>query len=132
MANLLGLPTPPTRQSLIKDAERFGLVANVTPEVQALYKALEVDFDPLKLCRKVEAGIKHLEDADDKSNLDQYIASLKEVTLVRMLKQVGQVYQTICFKRLLEIAPFTDAFALERVIVDCVRQNDMQIRIDHR
>ena len=43
-----------------------------------------------------------------------------------------QVYQSICFTRLLELAPFADAFGLERVIVDCVRHNDMQIRVDHR
>lgn len=29
------------------------------------------------------------------------------------------------------MAKFTDAFHLERLLVDCVRHNDMQIRIDH-
>jgi translation initiation factor 3 subunit A len=46
---------------------------------------------------------------------------------VRLLKQVAQVYQSICFERLLQLAPFTDSFTLERVIVDCVRHNDMQV-----
>jgi len=33
---------------------------------------------------------------------------------------------------LLDLAPFATSFELERVIVDCVRHNDMQIRVDHR
>ena len=61
-----------------------------------------------------------------------YLPAVKEVTLVRLLKQVSQVYQSVCFKRLLELAPFRNSFELERVIVDCVRHNDMQIRVDHR
>ena len=64
--------------------------------------------------------------------LADYLPALKEVTLVRLLKQVSQVYQSVCFKRLLELAPFSNSFELERVIVDCVRHNDMQIRVDHR
>ena len=47
---------------------------------------------------------------------------------VRLLKQVSQVYQSICFKRLLDLAPFATSFELERVIVDCVRHNDMQVK----
>ena len=49
-----------------------------------------------------------------------------------MLQQVAQVYQSINFSRLLDLATFTDAFTLGRIIVDCVRHNDMQIRVDHR
>ncbi len=46
--------------------------------------------------------------------------------------QVSQVYQSIQFNRLLELAPFADSFRLESVIVSSVRNNAMQIRIDHR
>jgi translation initiation factor 3 subunit A len=45
--------------------------------------------------------------------------------------KVSQVYQTIQFMRLLQLAKFTTDFHLERLLVDCVRYNDMQIRIDH-
>ncbi|CAB0029315.1 unnamed protein product [Trichogramma brassicae] len=44
---------------------------------------------------------------------------------------ISQVYQTIQLTRLIELAKFTDVFHLERLLVDCVRYNDMQIRIDH-
>ena len=45
---------------------------------------------------------------------------------------MSQVYQSIQFNRLLELAPFADSFRLESVIVSSVRNNAMQIRIDHR
>ena len=80
----------------------------------------------------METSIKFVEEAEDLSHLADYLPAVKEVTLVRLLKQVSQVYQSVCFKRLLELAPFSNSFELERVIVDCVRHNGMQIRVDHR
>ena len=132
LAVLLSLQSPPTRQSLIKDAARFGVVQSATQPLQDLYNNLEVEFHPLQLCNKVEATLKNIENSEEKSSLSQYLPSLREITLVRMLQQVAQVYQSICFNRLLDLATFTDAFTLERIIVDCVRHNDMQIRVDHR
>ena len=131
LAVLLSLQQPPTRQSLLKDAARFGIVQAATPQIQDLYNWLEVEFNPLKLCGRIEKSVAFITDNDDKQ-LILYTPAIKDVTLVRLLKQVSQVYQSICFKRLLELAPFADGFSLERVIVDCVRHNDMQIRIDHR
>jgi len=133
LAVLLSLPQPPTRQSLLKDAVRFGVVSAATEPLQDLYKWLEVEFHPLLLCKRVETTLKVIEDDnDEKSQLQQYLPALREITLVRLLQQVSQVYQSICFKRLLDLAPFATSFDLERVIVDCVRHNDMQIRVDHR
>merc|ERR1712226_1197325 len=132
LAVLLSLQSPPTRQTLIKDAERFGVVQAATQPLQELYKWLEVEFHPLKLCTKVEATLKLIEGSEEMSVLQQYLPSLREITLVRLLQQVAQVYQSIGFNRLLGLASFTDAFTLERIIVDCVRHNDMQIRVDHR
>merc|ERR1712226_9917 len=132
LAVLLSLQSPPTRQTLIKDAERFGVVQAATQPLQELYNYLEVEFHPLKLCSKVETTLKLIEGSEEMSVLQQYLPSLREITLVRLLQQVAQVYQSIGFNRLLGLASFTDAFTLERIIVDCVRHNDMQIRVDHR
>lgn len=96
-----------------------------------MYQWLEIDFDPLNLCGKVQSAIDFIED-DPNSLLKQYSQSLKDVTLVRLVRQICQVYQSIEFSRLLVLAKFADIFYLERILVDCVRHNDMQIRIDHK
>ena len=88
LAVLLSLQQPPTRQSLLKDAARFGVVQAATPQVQDLYQVLEVDFHPLKLCRRVEKGVKFVEESEDLAALAQYMPAIKDVTLVRLLKQV--------------------------------------------
>jgi translation initiation factor 3 subunit A len=103
------------------------LLQAATSPLQDLYQWLEVDFHPLKLCDRVQTTLKFVENSEDMSLLQQYLPALREITLVRLLKQVAQVYQSICFERLLDLAPFADSFTLERVIVDCVRHNDMQV-----
>lgn len=101
-----------------------------SPQLQDLYNWLEVDFHPLLLCNRVHEVIVSLQ-SEENSPLQQYILALQDVTLVRLVRQIAQVYQTIEFARLLQLAKFTTAFHLERLLVDCVRHNDMQIRIDH-
>ncbi|MGH0130345.1 UNVERIFIED_CONTAM: hypothetical protein FKN15_042182 [Acipenser sinensis] len=53
LATLLGLQSPPTRQSLINDMVRYNLLQYVVPDVKELYNWLEVEFHPLKLCDRV-------------------------------------------------------------------------------
>ncbi|XP_018346365.1 PREDICTED: eukaryotic translation initiation factor 3 subunit A isoform X3 [Trachymyrmex septentrionalis] len=130
LATLLGLSQPPTRVSLLKDIVRLNVVILASPQLQELYSWLEVEFHPLELCSRVDSVIQTLQ-ADENSPLIQYIPALQDVTLVRLVHQISQVYQTIQFSRLLELAKFTIDFHLERLLVDCVRYNDMQIRIDH-
>lgn len=89
--------------------------------LQDLYKWLEVNFSPLQLCSKVENIIKGLQDSD------QYIPPLRDVTLVTLIRQVSQVYETISYTRLLQLSHFATQFHMERLLVECVRQNDMQV-----
>ncbi|KAK7792189.1 hypothetical protein R5R35_005144 [Gryllus longicercus] len=130
LAILLGLPHPPTRALLLKDLVRLNVIGLATPQLQDLYMWLEVEFHPLLLCSRVHSVIEDLKQ-EESSPLHQYVGALQDVTLVRLIRQVSQVYQTIEFQRLLELAKFTSPFHLERLLVDCVRHNDMQIRIDH-
>jgi len=132
LATLLGLTVPPTRASLIKDLSRLNVVSCVPPQLQDLYQRLEVDFDPLHLCEHVQQTINYIQSTDSMKNLVQYIPPLKKLTLTRLLKEIGQVYQTIEFTRLVEIAKFTTPFDLERIIVNAARHIDMQVRIDQR
>jgi len=62
----------------------------------------------------------------------QYMPALRDVTVVRLLQQVSQVYQTIELKRFISLAPPIDKFRLEKIIVDSARNNDVQVRINHK
>ncbi|KAH0944319.1 hypothetical protein HN011_011470, partial [Eciton burchellii] len=127
---LLRLSRLPSRTSLLKDIVRLNVVSLASSQLQQLYLWLEIEFHPLKLCSRVDSVIQTLQDKN--SPLFQYIPVLQDVTLVRLIHQVSQVYQTIQFSKLLELAKFTTDFHLERLLIDCVRYNDMQIRINHR
>ncbi|KAH1009215.1 hypothetical protein HUJ04_001605 [Dendroctonus ponderosae] len=131
LAVLLGLMQPPSRASLLKDLVRVNVVNLATPQLQEVYRWLEVDFDPLNLCSHMNTIMEQLRAEESGAALQQYISALQDVTLVRLVRQVAQVYQTIEFARLIELAKFTTIFHMERLLVDCVRHNDMQIRIDH-
>lgn len=69
---------------------------------------------------------------DETNPLVQYVEALQDVTLVRLVRQISQVYQSIEFCRFLQLAKFANTYKLERILVDCVRHNDMQITIDHK
>lgn len=101
------------------------------PQYQSLHKWMEIDYNPLNLCKNVQSVIDFIK-KDETSPLTQYTEALQDVTLVRLVRQVSQVYQSIEFVRFLELAKFANTFKLERILVDCVRHNDMQITIDHK
>ncbi|XP_056903602.1 eukaryotic translation initiation factor 3 subunit A isoform X2 [Takifugu flavidus] len=132
LATLLGLQSPPTRQSLINDMVRFNLLQYVVPEVKELYNWLEVDFHPLKLSGRVTKVLNWVRDqAEKEADLQQYVPHLQSNTILRLLQQVAQIYQSIEFTRLASLVPFVDAFQLERSIVDAARHCDLQVRTDH-
>jgi translation initiation factor 3 subunit A len=132
LATLLHLNQPPTRNGLIKDLVRLGVVATAMPQLQQLYHFLEVEFDPLHLCNKVKNILAFMAEVEETSYLNQYIHALEEITLTRLVKQIAQLYSTIRLERLVQLAPFASPFDLERIVVNAVRHTDMQIRIDHR
>uniref|UniRef100_A0A8C9X4M4 Eukaryotic translation initiation factor 3 subunit A n=1 Tax=Sander lucioperca TaxID=283035 RepID=A0A8C9X4M4_SANLU len=132
LATLLGLQSPPTRQSLINDMVRFNLLQYVVPDIKELYNWIEVDFHPLKLCGRVTKVLNWVRDqAEKEADLQQYVPHLQSNTILRLLQQVAQIYQSIEFTRLASLVPFVDAFQLERSIVDAARHCDLQVRIDH-
>ncbi|XP_041117320.1 eukaryotic translation initiation factor 3 subunit A-like isoform X3 [Polyodon spathula] len=132
LATLLGLQSPPSRQSLINDMVRYNLLQYVVPDVKELYNWLEVEFHPLKLCDRVTKVLNWVRDQAEKdSDLQHYVPHLQGNTILRLLQQVSQIYQSIEFSRLASLVPFVDAFQLERSIVDAARHCDLQVRIDH-
>uniref|UniRef100_H3B4Y5 Eukaryotic translation initiation factor 3 subunit A n=1 Tax=Latimeria chalumnae TaxID=7897 RepID=H3B4Y5_LATCH len=133
LATLLGLQSPPTRQTLINDMVRFNVLQYVVPDVKEVYNWLEVDFHPLKLCGRVTKVRKFvLTNAFKFNTLDNIVISCQKNNVIcALIIQVAQIYQSIEFSRLASLVPFVDAFQLERAIVDAARHCDLQVRIDH-
>ncbi|XP_038070964.1 eukaryotic translation initiation factor 3 subunit A-like [Patiria miniata] len=130
LANLLGLQTPPTRSQLVKDLVRYNVIPYVMSQVKDLYDWLEVEFHPLELCQRVSQIYEVIQESGE-PELKQYVSALQDNTIMRLLKQISQIYETIGFARLASLVPYCSAFHLERVIVDASRNGAVEIRVDH-
>jgi translation initiation factor 3 subunit A len=108
-----------------------GVLNFVHPELKNMYEWLEVEFHPLRLSSKMEEGIKFVEKLAQ-PEYSQYMSALRDVTVVRLLQQVSQVYQTIELKRFISLAPPMDQHRLEKIIVNAARNNDVQVHIEHK
>lgn len=118
----------------------------VPAELQQLHQYLELEFNPLLLCKRISPILDGLESDEV---LKEYTKSLRETTLIRLIKevcvlhsvyccqclswlaqtfpQVSQVYETIELSRLSELAAFANATDLERVVVNTARSNGIQV-----
>ncbi|KAJ8025425.1 Eukaryotic translation initiation factor 3 subunit A [Holothuria leucospilota] len=129
LAKMLGLQTPPNRAQLINDLIKYNVVPYVLPELRELFNWLEVEFHPLMLCNRVNGVLNFLEGSD--IDLAQYIPSLQTNALVRLLKQIAQMYDTISFSRIMGLVPFCTPFQIEKTIVESARNGAVQVRLDH-
>lgn len=140
LSSLLGISSkPPTRFSLVKDLKRMGVLQFASQPLQDLFQLLEIEFHPLGICGRVQQIIDYIErsTADPEKSIEypelkQYIAALKEVTVIRLIREIAQVYRSIEFKRLAELCQFVDPIYLEKLVVESARRHDLQVRIDHR
>lgn len=128
LTTILGLISIPSRRSLIAEVESL-ILSHVTPELNELFYVLEKKFQPLKLCRNVHNVLTTI---SDNEHFVQYVKPIQEITVIRMLKQVSQVYETLSFDHLLKMIPFSNIHHLERIIVSCVKEGDMQVNINHQ
>ena len=127
----MALQQIPTRTSLIRDMIKQGVLNFVYPELKNMYEWLEVEFNPLKLSSKIEESIQFVEKLAQ-PEYSQYMPALRDVTVVRLLQQISQVYQTIELKRFIDLAPPIDKHRLEKIIVNAAKNNDVQVRLEHK
>jgi len=135
-----------SRQALLTDIERKGLLQMVPPQVKAVFSALEGEFDPLKLCQSLSPLLEDLRAlskdiapteacpvGSTASDLDIYIPFIQQVALSRTVRQLSEVYSVMRVSSLSELAPFGWSFGqAEALIVDAVRNGYLQARFDHR
>ena len=135
-----------SRQALLADIERKGLLQLVPPQVKAVFSALEGDFNPLMLCQTLTPvldGIKGLGEelkpteacpaGESAADLAAYVPFIQQVALSRTIRQLSEVYSTMRVSSLSELAPFGWSFdESEALILDAVRHGFLQARFDHR
>lgn len=63
------------------------MLAMAAPELQDLFRALEEDFNPLELCKKIGPMLEYIE---KQPKLAQYSARIKQIAMMRLMKQVSQ------------------------------------------
>ncbi len=135
-----------SRQALLSDIERKGLLQIVPPQVKAVFSALEGDFNPLILCQTLSPVLDDLKTlsselspteacpvGESAADLSPYIPFIQQVALSRTIRQLSEVYSTMRVSSLSELAPFGWTFGQsEALILDAVRNGFLQARFDHR
>lgn len=64
--------------------------------------------------------------------MELYSKALKELVLLRLIKQLSQVYTTITMSRLNKLAPFLTPVQIEKALVDAVTGRTLVFRLNHR
>ena len=62
-------------------------------------------------------------------NMAQYVASLKQVAVVRLLKQLSDVYSTMKISDLAQLVPFAEFGDVEAGVVDAVKYDYLQVSL---
>jgi len=130
-----------SRPALLASLSASNLLSLVPPEVRTLYELLTSDFSPLELCAQVAPLLTALEGIKSPMSaacpvrdldLGAYVASLKQVAVLRLLRQLQDVYSTLRIPALAKLVPFCSFAELEAIVVDGVKYGFLAVRIDHR
>eukprot|EP01134_Creolimax_fragrantissima_P001827 CFRG1827T1 len=129
LASLVGLQTPPTRANLINDLKSKNILGAVDPKLRGLFHWVEEEFHPLQMKEKMNPLLSYIESNE---GLVKYLAPLRKNVLIRLLQQLSKVYQTMRMTTLCALIEFCTRHDIEKFIVDAVKKNTLQARLNHR
>ncbi|XP_073036836.1 eukaryotic translation initiation factor 3 subunit A-like [Primulina eburnea] len=130
-----------SRSSLLLDLVTKGVMTCVIQEVKDLYHILEHEFLPLDLAFKVQPLLTKISKLGGRIaaassvpevQLSQYVPSIEKLAALRLLQQVSKVYQTMNIDNLSMIIPFFDFSVVEKISVDAVKNNFLEMKVDYR
>jgi len=125
MSALLGI-TQMDRNSLLEDITSKSLLGQAGDAVSQLYDLLEKEFAPLELGAKA----KPLLDALPES-LRKYEPALRRAVVTRLLKQLGEVYQSMSMADLEEtLAGVMPMHEVESLLVEAVKSQYLSGRLN--
>lgn len=133
LTSLLNLAKNPTRESLLKQALSKNVLNYVRPEIHSLYRILEVDFHPLSIKSRLDPIITAISEIPE---YKPYFKPLYNVILTRLFQQLSQVYETVKFDFVIDLATFPAPFnstasAIEKFIVKGCHKGEFSISINH-
>lgn len=133
LTSLLNLAKNPTRDALLKQALSKNVLNYVRPEIHALYKILEVEFHPLSIKTRIVPIISAIAGIPE---YKPYFKPLYDVILTRLFQQLSQVYETVKFDFVIDLATFPAPFhssptAIEKFIVKGCHKGEFDITINH-
>eukprot|EP00601_Ochromonadales_sp_CCMP2298_P002407 CAMPEP_0173188550 /NCGR_PEP_ID=MMETSP1141-20130122/11313_1 /TAXON_ID=483371 /ORGANISM="non described non described, Strain CCMP2298" /LENGTH=1064 /DNA_ID=CAMNT_0014112483 /DNA_START=39 /DNA_END=3233 /DNA_ORIENTATION=- len=131
MAMLLDFQSNPSRQTLLAEIAAKGVLADVLPELLALYENLEVKLKPLALVQKISAAMTVVK---EKPALAIYAVPLQRVAVVKLMQQLGRVYSSIKLDFLYKLLAGKSELspnAIERILIEGVALKQLQLRINH-
>lgn len=127
-----------SREALLKELSSDAFLSNVPEQVQALYHLLEHDFNPLGMCKTVDALTEQLSQIsrstssacpDISVDLSRHAPSLKLVAVLKMLQQLSQVYSNMKTSFLTELVPAMSFGEIESIIVNSVKNRFIKVWI---
>uniref|UniRef100_A0A8B9QDP9 Eukaryotic translation initiation factor 3 subunit A n=1 Tax=Apteryx owenii TaxID=8824 RepID=A0A8B9QDP9_APTOW len=125
----LSIPITPERTDIARLLDMDGIIVEKQRRLATL---LGLQAPPTRGSLINDMVLNWVKDqAEKEPELQLYVPHLQNNTILRLLQQVAQIYQSIEFSRLVNLVPFVDAFQLERAIVDAARHCDLQVRLDH-
>ncbi|KAJ3834119.1 eukaryotic translation initiation factor-like protein 3, partial [Lentinula raphanica] len=142
--------TAPTRTSLLASLLSSDILPLAPKTVQDLYRALQVEFDPLGLAENVGPLLRELAGQGRWTNKEiygRYIPLLHDAVLDRLLRGLGEVYSEVRIEDVVRmVSPLERGFGgvggetgkktlesyIDSYIVSLAKKGEMGIRIDHR
>lgn len=94
LSNLLRLSFAPTREGIIKEIVRFGIPEVANASVASLYKAIEQEFNPMRIAAHASECLTDVE-ALGRAELSQYYEPIKLAVSSKVIKQVSMAIMSL-------------------------------------
>jgi len=129
LSELVGINAVPSRPDLIGNLVKSNIMKYVAPELKDCFTWLEQQFHPLSMCKKIAPVFDYL---SSNKKLAHYVKPLQRIVMVRLLKQLSQVYSSMKMERLQQLVHFATADEVEAFVVQAAKDRVVQLRISHR
>ncbi|AOA64003.1 Translation initiation factor 3 subunit a [Komagataella phaffii CBS 7435] len=133
LASLLNSSTIPSREYILQNLVSRKILQHVDEELLQLYNYLEVDFNLITLKQRIAPILSKIESND---SYKAYVKPLSQILLRKLIRAVGDVYDTIKLEYLVALATFEGSFKLspqevEDVVLDVAREGAIHVKINH-